>query len=121
MKAYVRTCSPKQWKTGELTRSLRLNIHTSPQVGQRRSRRAASCRASFTAPTTRPAPGHTAPICLMRNCGNALKEEGGRAMTRVSLDDTQFPELRGGQEARVARRGAEVVDSDAAFGDAAPV
>ena len=42
-------------------------------------------------------------------------------MTSGSLDDTQLPELGGGQEARVTRRVAELFDSDAQFRAAAPV
>jgi fatty acid CoA ligase FadD9 len=42
-------------------------------------------------------------------------------MTIDSLDDTQFRELGGGQEARVTRRAAELFDSDAQFRAAAPV
>jgi fatty acid CoA ligase FadD9 len=42
-------------------------------------------------------------------------------MTSGSLDDTQLPELGGGQEARVARRVAELSDSDAQFRAAAPL
>jgi fatty acid CoA ligase FadD9 len=42
-------------------------------------------------------------------------------MTSDSLDDTQLPELGGGQEARVARRVGELFDSDVQFRAAAPV
>ncbi len=42
-------------------------------------------------------------------------------MTRGSLDDTQLLELGGSQEERVARRVAELFDSDAQFRAAAPV
>ena len=42
-------------------------------------------------------------------------------MTSGSLDDTQLPELGGSQEERVARRVAELFDSDAQFRAAAPV
>ena len=42
-------------------------------------------------------------------------------MTSDSLDETQFPGLDGSQEERVARRVAELFDSDAQFRAAAPV
>ena len=42
-------------------------------------------------------------------------------MTSGALDDTRFPELGGSQEERVARRVAELFDSDAQFRVAVPV
>ena len=42
-------------------------------------------------------------------------------MTSNSLDHTQLPGLGGSQEERVARRVAELFDSDAQFRAAAPV
>src|ERR1700755_260309 len=57
----------------------------------------------------------------MRHCSNVFKERRGHAMTSDSLDETQFPGLDGSQEERVARRVAELFDSDAQFRAAAPV
>src|ERR1700755_1176032 len=56
----------------------------------------------------------------MRNCSNVLKERG-HTMTSNSLDHTQLPGLGGSQEERVARRVAELFDSDAQFRAAAPI
>src|SRR4029078_7697144 len=57
----------------------------------------------------------------MRHCSNVFKDRRAHAMTSDSLDETQFPGLDGSQEERVARRAAEVFDSDAEFRAAAPV